>query len=145
MNARGDGGSTLPLILGFFIVAALTVAGTIAAGDSFVQERDLQDLCDGIALSVAATAVQVGRGGGADAGTTALTFDSRGAIDAAIEAYLSRDPQRRRAEVHALLSSDRRTVTISCAETEPVTFGGLFGMGVGVHHSAVASARAPTG
>jgi hypothetical protein len=31
-----DRGSTIPLVLGFFIVAFMMVAGAVAAGDAFV-------------------------------------------------------------------------------------------------------------
>ena len=46
-----DTGSTIPMILGFFLLAMLMVAGSIALGQAFVQQRDLQDVCDGAAAA----------------------------------------------------------------------------------------------
>ena len=48
---RDDTGSTIPLIIGFFLISMLMVAGSVAAGDAFVQQRGLQDVCDGAALA----------------------------------------------------------------------------------------------
>jgi len=68
-----DHGSTLPLILGFFLLALIMVAGSIAAGDAFVQQRDLQDVCDGAVTAAAASGVDLGRGG-ALGGESSLQF-----------------------------------------------------------------------
>ena len=51
-----DDGSVIPFVLGFFIIALLLVAGSVAAGDAFVQQRDLQDVCDGAAVAAASAA-----------------------------------------------------------------------------------------
>ena len=68
MNPRRDladeQGSTFPLIIGFFLLAMLVVAGSVAAGDAFVQQRGLQDTCDGAALAAAASAVDLSRDAG---------------------------------------------------------------------------------
>ncbi len=134
-----DRGSTLPLILGFFLIALIMIAGGVAAGDAFVQQRSLQDVCDGAAAAAAATAIDLTRGAGI--GTSgALSFaDVRGAADT----YLARDPVRRGIVISAALSGDAQTLTLSCAETTRIAFGAMFGKGDGVRHTAVSSARAP--
>jgi hypothetical protein len=132
-----DRGSTIPLILGFFLVAALVVAGSIALGDAFVQQRDLQDVCDGAASAAAAGAVQLERGTGAS-DAHSLQF---GDVAPVVTAYLARDPQRHGVHVHATLSADRRRLTLSCEQTRDLVLGALFGRGH-VQHRATSSARA---
>lgn len=134
-----DEGSTLPLILGFFLVALLVIAGAVAAGDAFVQQRDLQDVCDGAATAAAANGVDLGRGG-ALASEHELQF---GDVARAVSDYLARDPSRYHVHVTAQLSADRRTLTLTCEQTEPVAFGAMFGKAAGVRHRATSSAEAP--
>jgi hypothetical protein len=131
-------GSTLPLILGFFLVALLMIAGSVAAGDAFVQQRGLQDVCDGAATAAAATAVEVGRGGEL-AAESALQF---GDVRAAISDYLARDPDRAEVRTTVQLSADRRALTLGCEQTEHIAFGAMFGYGGGVHHRVTSSAVA---
>jgi uncharacterized membrane protein len=133
MNERG---STIPLILGFFLLAGLVVAGSIALGAAFVQQRDLQDICDGAAAAAAASAVQLERGGDA-ANLRSLRF---GEVESAVAAYLDRDPQRRSVQVSATLSADRRRLTLTCEQTRSLVFGALFGH-PHLHHVATSSAR----
>lgn len=134
-----DEGSTLPLILGFFLVALLMVAGSVAAGDAFVQQRGLQDVCDGAATAAAASGVDLGRGGELQ-GERALQF---GDVRQAVAGYLARDPSRQDVRMHAELSADQRTLTLTCEQTEHIAFGAVFGKGDGVHHRVTSSARAP--
>jgi hypothetical protein len=134
-----DRGSTLPLILGFFLVALLMVAGAVAAGDAFVQQRSLQDVCDGAATAAAASGVDLGRGG-ALTGEDELQF---GDVRTAVDAYLQRDPSRRGVRVTAQFSPDRRTLTLWCEQTEHIAFGPMFGKSAGVHHVVTASVQAP--
>lgn len=138
MNAD-DRGSTLPLILGFFLIALLFVAASVAAGDAFVQQRDLQDVCDGAAAAAAAQGVDLGRGGALQS-ESALQF---GDVHGAVVEYLDRDPSRRGIAVHTALSADGRTLTLRCEQTEHVAFGAMFGKSHGVHHVVTSSARAP--
>ena len=133
-----DRGSTLPLILGFFLLALVMIAGSVAAGDAFVQQRGLQDVCDGAATAAAATAVQVGRGGDL-ADESALRF---GDVQAAISEYLARDPDRASVQTIVQLSTDLRALTLTCEQTEHIAFGAMFGYGEGVHHRVTASAAA---
>jgi hypothetical protein len=132
-----DRGSTLPLILGFFLVALLVVAGAVAFGDAFVQQRDLQDVCDGAAAAAAASAVDLDRQRGlAGAGSLRLAD-----VAPVVSAYLDRDPQRRDVRVSAVLSPDRERITLTCRQTTRLAFGAFFGR-AHVHHTVTSSARA---
>lgn len=137
MTRSRDAGSTIPLILGFFLIALLLVAGSIALGQAFVQQRDLQDVCDGAAAAAAASAADLDRGV-AVASAESLQFDG---VQTAVDAYLSRDPARRDVRVAASLSADRRRITLTCSQTSPLVFGGFFGRST-VRHVATSSARA---
>lgn len=131
-------GSTLPLILGFFLIALLVIAGSVAAGDAFVQQRGLQDVCDGAATAAAATAVEVGRGG-ALADEAALQF---GDVENAIADYMARDPDRAGVQTTVRFSPDQRVLTLTCEQTEHIAFGAMFGYGDGVGHRVTSSAEA---
>src|SRR6185437_11338695 len=98
----GDQGSTIPLILGFFIIALFVVAGSIAAGDAFVQQRQLQDLCDGAAVASASAAdLDGGRHDGLDG-----PFLSLGAVQNAVDQYRDRDPARFDVSMSATVAAD---------------------------------------
>ena len=99
--AVDDRGSTLPLIIGFFLIAMLMVAGSVAAGDAFVQQRGLQDVCDGAALAGAASAVDLDRSRGVASGGTLRFAD----VQQVVDAYLARDPGR--ADVQVTVTSGR--------------------------------------
>jgi Flp pilus assembly protein TadG len=135
---RHERGSTIPLILGFFLLAFLLVAGSIALGQAFTQQRDLQDICDGAATAAAAGAADLDRGNLTSAGN-ALQFAQ---VDRAVAAYLARDPARRDVRADAELTADRTTITLHCVETTHLTLGALFGRGQ-VQHAATSSVRAP--
>lgn len=137
--SQGDRGSTLPLIIGFFLVALLAVAGSVAAGDAFVQQRNLQDVCDGAAAAAAASAADLGRGT-AIAGGTELRFAG---AQAAVAAYLARDADRDQVRAVTALSPDATVLTVRCEQTSRIAFGAMFGLGRGVRQSARSSARAP--
>jgi hypothetical protein len=134
-----DRGSTIPVILAFFLVAVLTVAGAVAAGQAFVQQRDLQDLCDGAATAAAGSAIDLSRTGGVVHGAD-LRFAG---VQDAVQAYLARDPDRRDAEVSTLVSADGTRLALTCVQTRPIAFGALFGRSGGVRHIVHATARAP--
>jgi uncharacterized membrane protein len=136
VSRQRDAGSTIPLILGFFLIAVFVVAGSVALGQAFVQQRDLQDVCDGAAAAAAATAADLDRSG-AVAVSGSLQFAD---VQAVVEAYLARDPARHDVRVTAVLSADRRRLTLTCEETVPLTFGRLFGR-PSVRHVARSSAR----
>ena len=135
-----DRGSILPLVIGFAFVGLLMSAVAVAAGDAFVQQRDLQALCDGAAVAAAADAVALDRSAAVGAGDD-VAF---AAVDDAVRRYLDRDPGRAGVQVAARLSADRRTIALTCVRTERLTFGRLVGKPGGARHVAHASARAPT-
>lgn len=136
---KSDRGSTIPLILGFFLLGLMVVAGSVAAADAYVQQRGLQDVCDGAAAGAAAGAADLGRGSGFATGED-LRF---AAAQRLIEEYLRRDRSRSDVQAVAAMSADATTVTLTCTETSKIAFGAMFGKGGGVHHTARASARAP--
>lgn len=134
---RDDRGSTIPLILGFFLIALIMVAGSVSLGQAFVQQRDLQDVCDGAAAAAAASAGSLDRN--TDVGASdSLQFAD---VDRQIGEYLDRDPFRRAVRVAARLSPDRTRVTLRCVQARPLAFGKFFGRPT-VRHTAVSTARA---
>jgi uncharacterized membrane protein len=139
--SRDEQGSTIPLILGFFLLALLTVAGSVALADAFVQQRDLQDICDGAAAAAAATAIDLDRAAGPGERPTA-TFADAARVEAVVAAYLARDPQRRTVSVHAEFDSTRTTLTLHCAQRRTIAFGVIFG-NPSVTHAVRSTARVP--
>jgi uncharacterized membrane protein len=133
-----DRGSTIPLILGFFLLALMVVAGSVALGDAFVQQRSLQDICDGAAAAAAASAGDLDRETGIAIGDAALRFTD---VHDAVAAYLARDPARRSVHVSAALSADRERITLRCEQSTSLAFGAIFGRRQ-VRHTATSSARA---
>jgi Flp pilus assembly protein TadG len=129
----------MPLILGFFLIALMVVAGSVAAGDAFVQHRGLQDVCDGAAAAAAASGADLARRSEFAIGEQLRFAD----VQEAVDEYLTRD--RSRARVHAIaeLSTDATTLSLTCTETAKIAFGAMFGKGDGVHHTVHSSARAP--
>jgi uncharacterized membrane protein len=134
-----DRGSTIPLILGCFVVAFLIVAGSIAAGDAFLQQRDLQSVCDGAAAAAASSAdLAVARETG-EVGGSALRLAN---VQEAVDRYLSRDASRSTVHIEATLSADAETVSLACVDHTEIAFGAVFGKGDGVDHHAISTARA---
>src|SRR5207302_6701852 len=127
--AGTERGSVMPLVLGFVIVAMLAVAGGVAAGDAYVQQRGLQSVCDGAAAAGAADAADLDRTAELDTGG-GLHFTA--AADA-IDRYLARDPARRAVQVATAVSADGRTLSLVCTETSSIAFGTVFGKAGGVH------------
>lgn len=132
-----DRGSTIPLILGFFVLAMTMVAGSITLGQAFVQQRDLQDVCDGAASAAAASSANLDRGAGVATGDS-LRF---GAVGPEVTAYLARDVTRHDVRVTATFSPDRTRVTLTCRQTRDLALGRLFGR-PRVEHIATSTARA---
>ncbi|MDQ2749807.1 MAG: hypothetical protein M3Y44_09820, partial [Actinomycetota bacterium] len=115
------------------------VAGAVAAGDAFVQQRGLQDVCDGAAAAAAAGGADLNRGT-ALAAERSLRFAG---VQDVVDDYLARDPGRMAVRVEASLSADARTVQLTCTETTRIAFGAMFGHGDGIAHLARSSARSP--
>jgi uncharacterized membrane protein len=132
-----DRGSTIPLILGFFVLAMLLVAGSVALGEAFVQQRDLQAVCDGAAAAAAASAADLDREHGVGRGDSLRFADVR----TVVTAYLGRDPARAGVHVRARLSADGTRITLTCEQTASLALGSVFGRGH-VRHRATSTARA---
>lgn len=139
-RVRDDRGSVTPLILGFFLIGLLVVAGAVLASDAFTKQRDLQSVCDGAAIA-AANALDTG---------AARTQTLSGAVplagvQQASAAYLARDPDRAAVTIRASLSADGQAVLADCRQRTKLAFGALIGRGNGVEEHATASARGSLG
>ncbi|MDQ2797335.1 MAG: pilus assembly protein TadG-related protein [Actinomycetota bacterium] len=137
MSHADDRGSTIPLILGFFLIALIVVAGSVSLAQAFVQQRDLQSLCDGAATAAAASAGDLDRTGGVVNGNS-LQFTG---VDREVARYLARDESRRSVQVQVTLSTDRTRVTLDCRQIRELAFGKFFGRST-VRHTATSTARA---
>lgn len=140
LDLSSDEGSTIPLILAFFLIGLLMVAGAVMAGDAYTKQRDLQSICDGAAIA-AANSVDT---------ATARTHPLSGAlplsgVQPAAESYLARDPGRAGVRVAATVSPDGQTVHADCLRHVRIAFGAAFGRGNGVDEHASASARSTLG
>jgi uncharacterized membrane protein len=140
---RGDGGdgergSTLPFVLVCWTVAALMAFGAIAASDAFLEQQEVQSVCDGAALAAANRtdeSVVYTRGVGTELPLT------RAAAQAAVADQL--------ADGGTVLDSwsaetDGAEVTVRCTRHVEIAFGWLFLGGQPLERTAIASARAPT-
>jgi Putative Flp pilus-assembly TadE/G-like len=135
---RDDRGSSVPLILGLFLIALLMVAGSVAAGDAFVQQDQLQDLCDGAAVAAASAA---DLDGGREPQTSGGWFLLLAAVQSAVNDYRNRDPTRADVTMQASPSADDTQVAVRCSQTRTIAFGSLFGYGNGVTHQATSTAK----
>ncbi|UQX88279.1 pilus assembly protein TadG-related protein [Jatrophihabitans telluris] len=136
-----DEGSTIPLILGFYVIALLLVSAGVLASHVVGNQRELQAICDGTAL---AAANSVARPTLHETGVPrdALTL---GPVEQAAATYLDEDPVRSGVQAAAELSTDGTRVTITCRRRSKVPFGSVFGFGDGVLQTATAQARSPLG
>jgi uncharacterized membrane protein len=134
----GERGSTLPLILVCWTLAALMVFGAIAASDAFLEQQEVQSVCDSAALAAANRtdeAIVYSTGVGAELPLT------RAAAQAAVADQL--------ADGGTALDSwsaetDGTEVTVRCTRYVDIAFGWLFLGGEQLERTAIASARAPT-
>ena len=139
-TAGGDGerGSTLPFVLLCWLLAALMAFGAVAASDAFLEQREVQSICDGAALAAADRtdegAVYAGGVGAAlpltPASTQAAVADHLAADGARLDSWST--------------STDGTEVTVRCTRRAEIAFGWLFLGGRPLDRTAVASARAPT-
>jgi hypothetical protein len=135
---NGERGSTLPFVLVCWLVSALMVFGAVAASDAFLEQQEVQSVCDGAALAAANRtdeAILYSRGVGTDLPLT------RAAAQAAVADQL--------ADGGTLLDSwsaetDGAEVTVRCTRYVDIAFGWLFLGGDPLERTATASARAPT-
>ncbi len=131
-------GSTLPLVLVCWLVAALMAFGAIAASDAFLEQQEVQSVCDGAALAAANRTdeeVVYGAGVGASvpltrASTQAAVADHLADGGVALDAWSA--------------ETDGVEVTVRCTRYVEIAFGRLFLGGQPLERTAVASARAPT-
>ena len=138
-GSASERGSTLPLVLVCWLVAALMALGAVAASDAFLEQRSVQGICDSAALAAAnaadeAAVYRAGIGGGAlpltRAGAQAAVADSLAAGDSALDSWSA--------------ETDGAEVTVTCTRHVDIAFGWLFLGGEPLERTAVASARAPT-
>ncbi len=136
----GEEGSTIPLVLGFFLIGLVMVAGSVTAADAFARQRDLQSICDGTALA-AANALDT------RAARTQGLADSLplAGVQAAAESYLAEDADRAGVSVRAELGPDGRSVALDCRRRSRLAFGALTGHRDGITQHARAHARSVTG
>ena len=135
---RDEQGSALPLVLVCWLVAALMVFGAIAASDAFLEQQEVQAVCDGAALAAANQAdeaVVYARGVGTELPLT------RAAAQAAVADQLADGGIRLDAWS---AETDGAEVTVRCTRYVDIAFGWLFLGGDQLERTAVAGARAPT-
>jgi uncharacterized membrane protein len=137
---REDRGSITPLILVFFLIAALLVMGTTSAGSAFLAQRDLQSVCDGAAVR-ATGAVDEGGAYHGPADLAALPL-SDASVQAAVGDYQSQGyPTDSTLSMSA--STDGQQVTVVCHRVVTIPFGAVFGKPTGLERTAASTARAP--
>jgi Flp pilus assembly protein TadG len=131
-------GSTLPFVLVCWLVAALMVFGAIAASDAFLEQQEVQAVCDGAALAAANRADEAAvyaRGIG-----TELPLSRSSAQQAVADQLVSGGS----ALDAWSAETDGAEVTVRCTRFVDIAFGWLFLGGQQLERSATASARAPT-
>lgn len=134
----GERGSSLPFVLVRWTVAALMVFGAIAASDAFLEQQDVQSLCDGAALAAANRTDEAAVYGRGVAGQLPLT---QAASEAAVAGHLAAGGSRLDSWS---VQTEGTEVTVRCTRYAQLAFGWLFHGGRPLERSAVASARAPT-
>lgn len=139
VDVTSDAGSTIPLILGFFLIGLVVTAGGVAASDVFTRHRDLQSTCDGAAIAGANAVNLSSLHGSGITGESVPLADANGAVGS----YLARDPGRAGITASVELSPDATTVTLTCTQRSHIAFGSLLGKGDGVDNTVHASARSP--
>ncbi len=140
MRRTGDDterGSTLPLVLVCWLVAALMAFGAIAASDAFLEQQQVQSVCDGAALAAANATDEAALYAAGVGATLPLT---RASTQAAVADQL--------ADGGGLdawsTETDGAEVTVTCTRSVQIAFGWLFLGGEPLERTAVASARAPS-
>ena len=132
-------GSSLPLVLVCWLVAALMAFGAVAASDAFLEQQAVQAVCDAAALAAANRTDEAAvYTAGIDGGTLPLTregaqeavADSLAAGGSVLDSWSAR--------------TDGTEVTVRCTREVEIAFGWLFLGGRPLERTAVASARAPT-
>lgn len=139
-----DRGSTIPLILGFFLIALLVVAGSIALADAQQDQRNLQGICDGAVLAgVNGLDPNQLYNSNAFGSGDALPLGELAA--AHIDAYLERDAARLAVEIESAQLGAEGALRLTCVQRMDLAFGAMFGRSDGVTHRATATATARLG
>ncbi len=138
-SLHADRGSSLPFVLLCWLIAALMTFGGIAASDAFLEQVDVQTVCDGAAL-VAANEVAPGFAYSGQGVSGGLPLDPDTAT-AAVADYLA-DGGTELDSWSATTSGVE--VTVTCTRNVQIAFGWLFLPGATLERTAVASAQAPT-
>src|SRR5215218_649104 len=137
-ESRGERGSSLPFVLVCWTVAALMAFGAVAASDAFLEQQEVQSICDGAALAAADRAdeaVVYSAGVGAELPLTRAT------AQAAVADQLADGGTA----LHSWSAeTDGAEVTVRCTRYVDIAFGWLFLGGEPLERTATASARAPT-
>ncbi|TFV88320.1 pilus assembly protein TadG-related protein [Blastococcus sp. CT_GayMR16] len=131
-------GSTLPFVLVCWTVAALMAFGAIAASDAFLEQQEVQSVCDGAALAAANRtdeAVVYTSGVGTELPLTRATAQAAVA-DQLGDGGMQLDSWA--------AETDGAEVTVRCTRYVDIAFGWLFLGGEQLERTATASARAPT-
>jgi uncharacterized membrane protein len=131
-------GSALPFVLVCWLVAATMALGAVAASDAFLEQQDLQAVCDGAALA-AANRTDEGRvyATGVGAALPLTTETARAAVaDSLADGVTPLDAWT--------AETDGTEVTVRCSRSVEIAFGWLFLGGRPLEVTAVAGARAPT-
>ena len=131
-------GSTLPLVLVCWSVAALMAFGAVAASDAFLEQQEVQSVCDGAALAAANRTDEAVVYSTGVAGTLPLS------AAAARDAVADQLADGAGALDSWSAESDGVEVTVRCTRYVDIAFGWLFLGGRPLERTAVASARAPT-
>lgn len=118
----GDDGSSVPLILLCFLIAAVLVSGVTAASAAFLRQRDLQTVCDGAALAAANSYDPAGL-----SEVEALPVAKEKAQGAALRYVTRAFPGD--ASVEVSVDLDAELVVVTCARMVQVPFGAIFGWG----------------
>lgn len=138
-----DRGSMIPMIALTFVIGAMMVFGSTAAGSAFLAQRDLQSTCDGAAVAGAQSVDASGflsDGGGSSSGGETLPLNQ---VQAAVSDYVAAGPTDDQSAVSgaAVLTDGGQGVRVVCRTTVQIPFGGLFGFGGGLDRTATADAQ----
>jgi uncharacterized membrane protein len=131
-------GSTLPFVLVCWLVAALMAFGAIAASDAFLEQQEVQSVCDSAALAAANRADE----------SVVYTEGLGNQLPLSVEAAQAAVADQLADGATQLdawsAETDGAEVRVRCTRYADIAFGWLFLGGEPLERTAVASARAPT-
>lgn len=136
-----EAGSSIPLIVLCFLIAALLVAGVTAASSAFLAQRDLQADCDGAAIAAASGLDSEALYAHSFPVDSMLPVANQAAA-AVLERYREGEPPSEREE-RMTVHVDNESVTVACSRRVKIPFGAVFGFGGGIQRSAMGTTRSP--